>query len=217
MKRQLRKEVKKPRMPLNGPLKKEALALAIAVLIALLILVLTSGSSDTTETSNQTVNVKDTPEITTKIYSAGGIYLEYPSSWKITNDEISGNNMQLMIQDPTSAGDSNSTQAVGFTVLKLEKDQYLSLEQRKEAFIQSLKDSGASINFISSNNITLNGINATEAIYEGKGPKNEVIHLKVIYFEQKETDYILAVLTKGLDMESQKANLNVILNSFKLQ
>ncbi len=109
-------------MPINGPFKKEALALAIAVLIALLILILTSGSSDTTVNSTQKVTANNTPEITTKIYSAGGIYLEYPSSWKITNDEISGNNLQLMIQDPTSASDTNSTQAAGFTVLKLEKE-----------------------------------------------------------------------------------------------
>lgn len=217
MKRQLRKEEKKPRMPIDGPFKKEALALAIAILIALLILILTSGSSDTAVNSTQKVTANNTPEITTKIYSAGGIYLEYPSSWKITNDEISGNNLQLMIQDPTSASNTNSTQAAGFTVLKLKKDQYLSLEQRKEAFVQSLKDSGASISIISSNNTTLNGINAIESIYEGKGPKNEVIHLKVIYFEQKETDYILAFLTKGLDLESQKSNLDIILNSFKLQ
>lgn len=204
-------------MPVNGPLKKEVLALAIAILLTILILVVTSWSSDPAVKSNQTVNVNDTPKIPTKIYSAGGIYLEYPSSWKITNDEISGNNMQLMIQDPTSASDPNSTQAVGFTVLKLEKDQYLTLDQRKETFIQSLKDSGANINIISSNNTTLNGINAFEAIYEGKGPKNELIQLKVIYFEQKETEYILASLTKGLDLESQKANLEVILRSFKLQ
>ena len=217
MKRGLRKEEKKPRMPITGPFKKEALALAIAVLIALLILVLTSGSPESTENSTQATNMNKTPEISTKIYSAGGIYLEYPSTWKITNDEIGGKNLQLMIQDPTSASNPNSTQAVGFTVLKLEKDQYLSLEQRKEAFIQSLKDSGANINVVSSNNATINGINAIEAIYEGKGPKSEVMHLKVIYFEQEGTDYILAFLTKGLDLESQKANLDVILNSFKLQ
>lgn len=217
MKRGLRKEEKKPRMPLNGPFKKEALALAIAVLIALLILVLTSGNPESTENSTQTTNMNKTPEISTKIYSAGGIYLEYPSTWKITNDEIGGKNLQLMIQDPTSASNPNSTQAAGFTVLKLEKDQYLSLEQRKEAFIQSLRDSGANINIVSSNNATVNGINAIESKYEGKGPKGEVIHLKVIYFEQGETDYILAFLTKGLDFESQKANLDVILNSFKLQ
>lgn len=230
MKRQLRKEEKKQRSPLNNLLKKEALgtplngllrkevlALIIAVLLAILILVITSWSSEPTTTPPKNVIVNNTSEISTKIYSAGGIYLEYPSSWKITNDEISGTSLQLMIQDPTSASDPNSTQAAGFTVLKLEKDQYLSLEQRKEAFIQSLKDSGANINVVSSNNITLNGINATEATYEGKGPKNEAIHLKVIYFEQKETDYILAFLTKGLDIESQQTNLDVILDSFKLQ
>jgi len=215
----LRKEPpKKSRGQINlkdFPYKKEALAVAIAILVAIIILILTSGSPETPPVANQTVN--QTSDINTKIYSAGGVYFEYPESWKITTDQINGNNMQLVIQDPSSAGNPNRTQAAGFTVFKVEKDPYQTLEQRKDVFVQSIKDSGANINLISSNNTDLNGINATESIYGGKGPKDELIQLKIIYFEQNNIVYILAFLTKGMDLQSQQANFNIVLNSFKLQ
>jgi len=217
--KQLRKEEPKKRHAdiqfKDFPHKKEVLAIAIAVLVTILVLILTSGGPETPPATNQSLN--QTPEINTKIYSAGGIYLEYPESWKVTTDEIKDNNMQLVIQDPSSAGNPNSTQAAGFTVFKVEKDPYQTLEQRKYTFIQSINDSGANINLVSSNDTNINGINAVESIYNGKGPKNEQIQLKVIYFERNNLIYILAFLTKGMDLQSQSANFDVVIDSFKLQ
>ena len=125
--------------------------------------------------------------------------------------------MQVVIQDPTSANNPNSTQAAGFTVFKVQKDPYETVEQRKDSFIEGIKSSGANINEIYSNNTNINGINAVEKVYDGTGPKNEKIQLKVIYFEQSDIIYILACLTKGMPLENQKANFDVIINSFKLQ
>lgn len=195
--------------------KKEALAIAIAVLLAILILVLTSSSSENPPVVNHTVN--HTPTVKTNIYSAGGIYLEYPETWKITNDNIDGNNLQLVIQDPSSVGNPDSVKLAGFTVYKVEKAQYQTLGQQKDVFIQSLKGNGANINLVSTSNITVSGINGFEEIYAGTGPKNEQLHLKLVYFEQDNIAYILAFLTKGMDLQSQKENFNVVLKSFRLQ
>ncbi|MDI6723406.1 MAG: PsbP-related protein [Methanobacterium sp.] len=214
MKIQLRKREPKKRL-VDFRYKKEALAIAIAVLVTILVLILTSGGPETPAVTKTPVS--KAPDIKTKIYSAGDIYLEYPETWKITTDEINNNNMQLVIQDPSSVGNPDSTKVAGFTVFKVEKDPYQTLEQRKESFIQSIRESGANINLISSNNTNLNGINAVEAIYEGTGPKNEQIQLKVIYFEQNNLVYILAFLTRGMNLQSQKANFDVVINSFKLQ
>ncbi len=215
MKIQLKKQEPKKRSG-DFRYKKEALALVIAVLIALIVLILTSGSPGTPQTNQTAVN--QTPEqINTKIYSAGGIYLEYPESWKVTTDEKEDKNVQVVIQDPTSANNPNSTQAAGFTVFKVQKDPYETVEQRKDSFIEGIKSSGANINEIYSNNTNINGINAVEKVYDGTGPKNEKIQLKVIYFEQSDIIYILACLTKGMPLENQKANFDVIINSFKLQ
>lgn len=230
MKGPLKKDGNRKNVRLNAPLKntentkikalsfkykKEALAITIAVLITLIVLILTSGSPDVPQATNQSSN--QTPDIASKVYSAGGIYLEYPYSWSITKDEIDGNNMQLMIQDPVSANNSDSAQAAGFTVLKVQKDPYETLEQRKDSFIQSMSSAGANLAPSSTKNITLNGINATETIYDGKAPTNRQLQLKLIYFQHGDIFYILAFLTKGTDLGSQQANFDVMLNSFKLQ
>lgn len=195
--------------------RKELLAGAIAVLIALLIIILTSSGGTTPE--NNTTGSNETPKMPVKIYSAGRIYLEYPQSWNVTTDEVNGNNMQIVIQDPASINNPNNAQLAAFTILKVQKDPYETLEQRKDVFIQSLTNSGANIIPKSTTNRTVGEINATETIYDGKGPKNEQIQLKLIYFEQKDIIYIMACLTKGMELQSQSQYFDVILNSFRLQ
>ncbi|MGZ7160702.1 MAG: hypothetical protein ACXVHR_09520 [Methanobacterium sp.] len=203
-------------IPFGNKYRKEIIAGAIAVLIALIIIIITSSGSPAVNSTNVTPQ-NQTVKMPTKIYSAGGIYLEYPATWNITTDEVNGKNMQIVIQDPASAKDPNSAQLVAFTILKVQKDPYQTLEQRKDVFIQSLANSGANIAPTNTTNTTVNGINATKTIYSGNGPKYEKIQLEVVYFEQNNIVYILAFLTKGIDLESQEQYLDVILNSFKLQ
>ncbi len=202
--------------PLATKYRKELIAVAIAVLIALIIIIITTSGSPAQNNTNITPQ-NQTIKIPTKIYSASGIYLEYPATWNITTDEVNGKNMQIVIQDAASANNTNSTQLAAFTILKVQKDKYQTLEQRKDAFIQSLVSSGANIVPGNSTNLTLSGINATETIYTGNGPKNEAIQLKVVYFEQNNIIYILGFLTKGMDLKSQEQYFDVILKSFKLQ
>lgn len=205
--------------PFNGPYKKETFAISLAILIALLVILLNSSLSGSDDPVQQTISppVNQTPEIPTKIYAAGGISFQYPDSWNITTDQINGTNMQLVIQDPASAGDPQSTQVAAFYILKVQKDPYETLEQRKNSFIQSLTDSGANIAPSSTANTTVSDINATETIYSGNGPKYEKIQLKLVYFEQNDIFYIMAFLTKEIDLESQNTYFNIISNSFKLQ
>ncbi|MEL7671005.1 PsbP-related protein [Methanobacterium sp.] len=208
----------KSRNPFKGPYKEEAFAISLAILIALLVLLVThvsTGSTEQIQQVNQSVN--QTAEIPTKIYSAGGISLQYPSSWNITTDEINETNTQIVIQDPTSANNPQSTQITAFTIFKVQNDGSETLEQRKDSFIQSFTNSGANIALTNTSNITVSGINATEAVYTGNDPKYNKIQLKVIYFEQNGIFYILGFFTKGIDLQSQDPYFNIILNSFKIQ
>ncbi len=208
----------KNRNPFKGPYKKEVFAITLAILIALLVLLLASLSTGgNTPVQQNSSPVNQTPEIPSQIYSAGGISFNYPSSWNITTDQINGTYMQIVIQDPASASDPQSKQASAFTILKVQKDPYMTLEQRKDSFIQSLIDSGANIAPTSTTNVTVNGINATETIYSGNGPNYTKIQVKVVYFEQNEIFYIIAFFTKGMDLESQDPYFNIVLNSFKIQ
>ncbi|HEX3014255.1 MAG TPA: PsbP-related protein [Methanobacterium sp.] len=206
------------RNPFKGPYKKEAFAISLAILIALLVLLVTHVSTESNnpiQQANQSVN--QTPGIPTQIYAAGGISLQYPTSWNITTDEINGTNMQIVIQDPTSASNPQSTQIAAFTILKEQNEGSETLEQSKNSFIQSFTDSGANIALTGTSNVTVSGINATEAIYNGNDPNYNKIQLKVVYFEQNGMFYILGFFTKGMDLESQDPYFNIILNSFKIQ
>lgn len=205
--------------PFGGKYRKEMMAGAIAILIALLIIIVTSGGGTADNNTTNTTPQNQTVKIPTKVYSAGGIYIEYPASWNITTDEVNGKNMQIVIQDSASANNPNSTQLAAFTIFKVEKGANETAEQRKETFIQSLINSGANIAITNTTNMTVNGINATEAIYTGNGPKYEPIQLKVIYFEKNNVIYILAFLTKGkdIDLQNQAPYFDLILNSFRIQ
>jgi hypothetical protein len=208
----------KSRNPFKGPYKEEAFAISLAILIALLVLLVThvsTGSNEQIQQANQSVN--QTTEIPTKIYSAGGISLQYPSSWNITTDEINETNTQIVIQDPTSANNPQSTQIAAFTIFKVQNDGSETLEQRKDSFIQSFTNSGANIALTNTSNVTVSGINATEAVYAGNDPKYNKIQLKVIYLEQNGIFYILGFFTKGMDLQSQDPYFSIILNSFKIQ
>ncbi|WP_424354254.1 PsbP-related protein [Methanobacterium sp. MBAC-LM] len=208
----------KSRNPFKGPYKEEAFAISLAILIALLVLLVThvsTGSNEQIQQANQSVN--QTTEIPTKIYSAGGISLQYPSSWNITTDEINETNTQIVIQDPTSANNPQSTQIAAFTIFKVQNDGSETLEQRKDSFIQSFTNSGANIALTNTSNVTVSGINATESVYAGNDPKYNKIQLKVIYLEQNGIFYILGFFTKGMDLQSQDPYFSIILNSFKIQ
>jgi hypothetical protein len=195
--------------------RKELIAGAIAVLVAVLILIIT-GSGSTAQ--NDTVTPPDkTIEIPVKIYSAGGIYLEYPASWNVTTDKVNGTTMEIVIQDPSSVNNPDSAQLAAFTILKLQKEPYQTLEQGKDRFIQSLIISGANIAPTNTTNKTVAGINATETIYRGNSPEYKDIQFKLIYFEENNIIYILAFLTRGTDLQSQAPYFDMILNSFKLQ
>jgi hypothetical protein len=206
------------RNPFKGPYKKEVFAITLAILIALLVLLLSSLSTGGNTPVQQTgPPVNQTPEIPAQIYAAGGISFEYPASWNITTDQINGTNMQLVIQDPASASNPQSKQLSAFTILKVQKDPYETLEQRKNSFIQSLTDNGANIAPSSTANVTVNGINATETVYSGNDPNYNKIQVKVVYFEQNDIFYIIGFLTKGVDLESQDPYFDIVLNSFKIQ
>ncbi|HML04374.1 MAG TPA: PsbP-related protein [Methanobacterium sp.] len=196
--------------------RRELIAGAIAVLLAAIIIILTHSGG--TVVNNNTTDVNNnTIQIPTKVYSAGGIYIEYPSSWNVTTDEVSGSTIQIVIQDPNSANNPNSTNLTAFTILKAQKDPSQTLEQQKDSFVQGLISSGANIAVVNTTNITINGINATEAIYSGNGPTYQKMELKLVYFEQNNMIYILAGLTKGIDLQSQSPYFDVILNSFRIQ
>ena len=204
--------------PFWNKYRKETIAGAIAILLALMIIILTSsGGHVVNNTNNNTTAVNKTVEIPTKVYSASGIYLEYPASWNVTTDEVSGSSLQIVIQDPTSANDPKSSELTAFTILKAQKMPSQTLEQQKNTFIQGLISSGANIAVVNTTNTTINGINATEAIYSGNGPNYQKMELKLIYFEQDNVFYILAGLTKGIDLQSQSPYFDVILNSFRIQ
>lgn len=213
----LQKHGRKSRNPFKGPYKKEAFAISLAILIALLVLLLTNISTESSapiQQINQSVN--QTTQIPTQTYAAGGISFQYPSSWNMTTDQINGTNIQLVVQDPNSANNPQSTQIAAFTILKLQQDSS-SLEQHENDFVQSLTNSGANIAPTGTSNITVSGVNATETTYDGNDPNYNKIQLKVIYFDQNGSYYIMAFFTKGVDLESQDPYFNIILNSFTVQ
>ena len=100
--------------------------------------------------------------------------------------------------------------------VKIEKISGETLNDFKTMYMDYWTSKGANITESSTSNTTVNGVNANESIYAGNSPDG-TIQLRLIYFEHEKFFYAMAFLVENDDLQSQKTNFDMILNSFKIQ
>jgi PsbP-like protein len=175
--------------------------------IVLLALVVFASGCTTQGPTNQTTTMP------TKTYNAGGISFNYPDTWNITSQSTE-NATIVTLTDPDFTK-TNGTKGAGVMILKALKTSGVDMTQVRQQMLSSVQQSGA--NASATTATTINGINANETTITSTNAQGVQGQIRLIDFEKNNNIYLLMLITIGADIQSQKQNFDVILNSFKAE
>jgi hypothetical protein len=150
-----------------------------------------------------------------KTYNDNGISFNYSGSWeKLSN--VLNTNAIAGVGDPNSIDKSTNMTNTLVVVQKVAMPSGYTLKQVTDATITQFEAKDSSFQKISEKTITLNGATAYEIVYKinVNGVQKQE---KAVLLEQN--GYLYAITGSSLpsDFESQQANFDMVINSFKVQ
>lgn len=176
----------------------------LLIIILLSSIILASGCIDngnqTTNTSNQT-----------KTYSGDQFTFDYPAGWQ----QISGQaqNSVIAFGDPNSA-DSRGNVQVNVVIQKTVKPSNETLQTYYNATYAQFAAQNLSYTQISDGSIVINGKTALENVYKINSGVQE--QKRTVRIQKGSIIYIILCSAPVSQYNSQQANFNIIVNSFKI-
>lgn len=176
-------------------MKKYLFAIALLSFVIL-------ASGCTTEEGNKTTTT--TP---TKTYAQGGISFDYPESWEVANATTA--NAIVAVADPQNKQ----------TLVVIQKTALPSGQTLKETFDATYSQYEAQIpNYqkISDGTLTVDGVTAYERIHKVNVDSTQKQE-RAVWLEKNGTIYVILCGALPEDFDKEKANFDIIINSFKVQ
>ena len=152
-----------------------------------------------------------TSETQNKTYNASGVYFIYPGAWS----ELSSDQLNLT-SDAASAivAVSDNSGQTGVLVQSTP-----SLSQSLTDFVNtnkaSIKKMGYTI--LSENTTTVNGVKAHQIIFSGSESSGSDTKQVMTLFKKNNKIYYIVFNSQPEDFDSQQANYDMVLKSFKVQ
>ncbi len=175
-------------------------------IILLLSIVLTSGCiNNGNQTTNNTSNV-------TQAYSGDQFTFNYPSSWKLISSQAQ--NSTVAVGDPATA-DGNGNVQVNVVIQTAIKPSNVTLQEYyNETYAQFAAQKNLSYMQLSDGTLVVNGRTALENVYtiDLSVPEQK----RAIWIQNGSKIYIILCSAPVSQYNSQQANFNLIINSFKL-
>jgi hypothetical protein len=155
--------------------------------------------------------VSDNKSNTTKTYAQNNISFTYPGSWEIVN--ATSPNAVVALADPNSVQNGTPT-----TLVVIQKPDVPAGSDINTVYTSNYATFFNNTNYqrISDGNITVNGVNARENIYETNTTVNP-IQYSAVWLNESGNIYVILSAAQVTDFENQTSNFNLILNSFKVQ
>ncbi len=155
--------------------------------------------------------VSDNKSNTTKTYAQNNISFTYPGSWEIVN--ATSPNAVVAVADPNSVQNGTPT-----TLVVIQKPDVAAGSDINTIYTSNYATFFNNTNYqrISDGNITVNGVNARENIYETNTTVNP-IQYSAVWLNESGSIYVILSAAQVTDFENQTSNFNLILNSFKVQ
>jgi hypothetical protein len=155
--------------------------------------------------------VSDNKSNTTKTYAQNNISFTYPGSWEIVN--ATSPNAVAAVADPNSVQNGTPT-----TLVVIQKPDVAAGSDINTIYTSNYATFFNNTNYqrISDGNITVNGVNARENIYETNTTVNP-IQYSAVWLNESGSIYVILSAAQVTDFENQTSNFNLILNSFKVQ
>jgi hypothetical protein len=153
--------------------------------------------------------------ITTKNYTGAGFSFQYNAEWNITND-INQNNTSVVTVTDTQLQQTNGTKGMGASIVKIPTSSLnasgLNLQESKNNITVQAQQNGGNATLT---NITITGLSASQIEYNAS-VNNTVFFGRQIDFEKNNNTFIISFLALGTDVNTAKANFDVIIKSFKV-
>jgi PsbP-like protein len=148
---------------------------------------------------------------TTKTYAQNNISFTYPGSWEVVN--ATSPNAVAAVADPNSIQNGTPT-----TLVVIQKPDVPAGSDINSIYTANYVAFFNNTNYqrISDGNVTVNGANALENIYETNTTVNP-IQYSAVWLNESGSIYVILSAAKITDFENQTSNFNLILNSFKVQ
>lgn len=156
-----------------------------------------------------------TPQVETSQYSNDVFSLNYPKTWVINDTGSDSTGTAVYIMDTKFAADQNAMKATGVGVFALSKSSGVSQDTVVNELTNELQNRVTT----QKTAVTVDGVSATQSTIEGDNSQGHKAQYKIINWEKGDKIHIIACMARGSDLgntlESQKAKLDTIINSFK--
>ncbi len=175
-------------------------------IILLSSIVLTSGCINN---GNQTIN---NTQNNTQTYNGDQFTFNYPANWQ----QISGQamNSTAAVGDPATA-DSNGNVQVNVVIQKAVKPSNETLQEYyNSTYAQFAAQKNLSYRQLSDGTIVVNGKTGLENVYQINSVTQE--QKRAVWIQNGSNIYIILCSAPVSQYDSQQANFNAIINSFKL-
>jgi len=176
--------------------------------ITLLVVVLVSGCLE----SSDKPSVLETPDIASITYFAHGISFEYPESWIIYSEDLSPDNLVLVINPESRDEEGNIETLVEVQVTPLPDGQ--NLEDTFNATYKSAAEE-PNIVIISQRVLSINRIKAYENISQVE--EEEVLKKKRdVWLEKNGIIYVIRCAALDSDFDQEQIYFDLIISTFQI-
>jgi hypothetical protein len=176
-------------------------------LIGIALLALVVMASGCTNTNNQT-------SIPTKNYSAGGISFQYNDTWNI-NNATQGNQTVIAVTD-TDFNQTNGTKGSAVIIVKIPTSVInasgLTLTDTKTNLTTQAQQNGGQV---TNSTVNIGGLTANKLTYNVT-MNSTPIYGGLIDFEKNNNTFLINFASANTNVETAKANFDVIINSLKV-
>ena len=148
---------------------------------------------------------------TNKTYSQNNISFKYPGSWEIVN--ATSPNAVVAVANPKTVENGSPT-----TLVVIQKPDVAAGSDINTVYSTNYAKLFNNTDYqrVSEGNITVNGVNALENIYK-TNTTVEPTQYRAVWLNEGGNIYVILCIAKVSDFDSQQANFNLILDTFKSQ
>ncbi|GAB4313303.1 MAG: hypothetical protein Kow0019_12680 [Methanobacteriaceae archaeon] len=188
------------------------------IIISVLGLVIFASGCLNLGVGNQTGNNNQASNIPTENFNNGQFSFNYPSIWKI-NDTRSDDSITFVDVGTSGMYNTDNLEAAGAIIIKFSESSPTSASEYKNTLVQALGTTAGTKT--DTGTVSIDGVTGNVETYEGTNDKGHITQIKMITWEKNSSSYLMACIVRGADLgntlDSQKANFDVIINSFQTQ
>ena len=165
---------------------------------------------------SQSLSLPFTNQVATQQFTNDQFSFNYPKNWTVNSSVSDTTGSMVWIMDPQYMADPNGEKVAGILVMAANNSMGYTNDGFNSLFTQQLF---VSYNKTGTSSINVDGVSATQTTYDGDNDQNHKSQAQIITWQKGDKFYVIASIVRGSDigntLNTQKANLDAVINSFK--